>query len=157
MKPSEIESLLKSKVETDRLKCIGLLREFLRQNPGDALSWYQLACCHDFLGQELEAEPCYQKVYVLGSDQLSDRKGFYVGYGSTLRNNQKLSESEKVLREGIALFPDYAPLKVFLGFTLYSRGEFQESSRVLLGLASTLPHDVMDGYERATRYYFDHL
>jgi tetratricopeptide (TPR) repeat protein len=159
MRPSEIKTLLQSRVEADRMKCIVLLEQFLLQEPSDIQSWYDLACCNDFIGRELEAEPCYKKVHELGSDKLSlrDQKGFYVGYGSTLRNNQKLNDSEKILREGISKFPEYAPLKVFLGLTYYSRGDHKESSRILLDMASTLPSEVMDGYERAARLYFENL
>jgi hypothetical protein len=48
-------------------------------------------------------------------------------------------------------------LKVFLGFKLYSSGDFKEASRILLGMAGHLPVEVMDGYERATRWYAENL
>ena len=127
--------------------------------PEHAQSWYDLACCFDFLGREIEAEPAYQKVFELGPAQLSekDHVGFYVGFGSTLRNNHKLVESFKILSEGVSKFPNYTALQVFLGFTLYSMGKHQEASAVLFKMAGQLPNNIMDGYERAVKWYSDNL
>jgi tetratricopeptide (TPR) repeat protein len=159
MRPSEIETLVRSKVRPDRERCITLLKNHLQQTQDDAKSWYDLACCYDFLGRESEAEPNYKRVFELGIYKLPSKEqmGFYVGYGSTLRNNKKFEESKKILNEGIANFPNYIPLKVFLGFTLYSIGEHQEANQVLLGIAGQLPTEIMDGYERAARWYSENL
>lgn len=159
MRSSEIDVLAKSTSEADREKCIRLLESYLQENSNDVKSWYDLACCFDFLGRETEAEPNYKKVFALGTDQLplKDQMGLYVGYCSTLRKNKKFDESKKVLREGIAKFPDYVVLKVFLGFALYSNNEHQEANRVLLDMAAQLPTDVLDGYGRAVRWHSDNL
>jgi hypothetical protein len=55
MKNNLITTLKKSKIKSDREKCIQLLKEHLLQNPNDVESWYDLASCCDFLGLEIEA------------------------------------------------------------------------------------------------------
>lgn len=159
MNNSLISTLLKSKIESDREKCIQLLQEYLLQNPNDTEAWYGLASCFDFLGLELEAEPNYKKAYELDLGSLPQEKqySFYVGYGSTLRNNKKLEESEAILREGISKFPTYQPLKIFLAFTLFSRGNFKESSETLFLTCGQLPAGTFDGYEKAIKYYSENL
>lgn len=159
MKNNLIASLRKSKLKTDREMCVQLLNEYLLQNPNDAEACYDLAGCLDFLGLELEAEPNYKKAYAFGLDGLPKEKhvSFYVGYGSTLRNNNKLEESEAILREGIYKFPSYLPLNVFLALTLFSKGKFQESSEVLLRTCCQLPDGSFDGYEKAIKYYSENL
>ncbi len=159
MRSSEIENLLSSKSESDREMCIPLLQEHLAAYPGDVRSWYDLACCFDFLGREEEAEPSYKKVFELGSEKLpaNDQPGFYVGYGSTLRNNGKFDESKSILLQGTSKFPDNNALSVFLGLTLYSSGEHKEANVVLLKMAGRLPSNVLDGYDRAIKWYSENL
>ncbi len=83
------------------------MQSYLKENPNDAVAWYDLAGCFDFCGFEVEAEPCYWKTYELGWRQLpeQERAGFFVGFGSTLRNNLKFQDSERILREAIEHFP----------------------------------------------------
>src|SRR5687768_17378574 len=101
-KNTEITLLLNSKAPADKQKCIPLLQQYLGENPSDAEAYYDLAGCFDTLGLEVEAEESYLRAYELGPSLLPETKRphFYVGYGSTLRNNRKLDESLKVLEEG---------------------------------------------------------
>ena len=80
---------------------------------------------------------------------LNEQMLFFVGYGSTLRNNKKFGDSQRILREGITKFPEHVALKIFLGFTLYAAGEHKEASKTLLTMAGQLPSDIVDGYGRA--------
>jgi len=154
-----IASLRQSKDDKDREVCITLLRDGLKSHPSDIQACYDLACCYDFLGRELEAEPCYQTVYELGPTLLpsTEQPGFYLGYGSTLRNNVKLDLSTKILLEGIEKFPGHSALKVFLGFTFYSAGKHQRAAEILFEMSRKLPTTIMDGYERAIGFYCDRL
>lgn len=156
---STIDLLKKSKSEEDRQICIPLLGEYLASHPQDVQAWFDLACCYDFCGLEIDAEPWYQKVYDIGWRSLPEtaQPSYFVGFGSTLRNNSKLADSEKILREGIENFPDYSPLKVFLAFTLYSRGRHKESSQMLFKVAAEMPAPSFDGYERAIQWYTENL
>ncbi len=118
-----------------------------------------MAGCFDFCGFENEAEPCYWKTYELGWQQLPEHEqpGFFVGFGSTLRNNLKYKESEKILLEAIIYFPNYPALKAFLSFTLYSECKFREASRALLEATQHMPKKSFDGYERAIKWYTENL
>lgn len=154
-----IEKLKTSRSEDDRKRCIPLLQEYLQGQPQDAVAWYDLACCYDFCGDEKKAEPCYQKTYELGWQQLpaAEQAGFFVGFGSTLRNNLDFAKSEKILREGILQFPEQAALKVFLSFTLHTEGRFEEASRMLFASTLQMPEQAFGGYEKAIKWYVDHL
>jgi len=155
----QIDKLKDSKLEDDRKQCIPLLKEYLSINPTDAIAWYDLAGCYDFCGFENEAEPCYWKTYELGWQQLPEieQPGFFVGFGSTLRNNLKYSESEKILIEAVTHFPNYPALKVFLSFTLYSECKFREASKLLFEATQNMPEKSFDGFEKAIKWYTDNL
>lgn len=137
---------------------IPLLEEYLEGNPWDIRAWYRLACSNDFLGRERAAEPCYEKVYKAWRElPIKERPGFFVGYGSTLRNNKKLPKSAKVLRDGVKRFPANPELRIFLALTLYSAGEFKSSARELFRVCGGLPPSCVGGYERAIGYYVKNL
>jgi len=155
----KIERLKDSKSEEDRKQCIPLLKEYLSNSPNDAQAWYDLAGCYDFIGDELLAEPCYKKTYLLGVDKIPEveRAGFFVGYGSTLRNNLKFSESSDVLKSSLQVFPKYPALDIFLAFTLYSEGKYKSASEHLFKAISKIDQKVFDGYERAINWYVDNL
>lgn len=154
-----IKELRHSKNEDDRKKCISILHEYLLANPTDAEGWYDKAGCHDFIGEEMEAEPCYQKCFELGWQKLpsSEQKSFFVGYGSTLRNNFKYDESVKVLEEGIKNFPETPALQVFLAFTFFSKKMDEKASQILFSATPLIAKFGLDGYERAIQWYADNL
>ena len=137
---------------------IPLLEEYLAGNAGDTRAWYRLACCNDFLGRERAAEPCYEKVYKAWRELPGkERPGFFVGYGSTLRNNKKLAKAASVLREGVKRFPANPELRIFLALALYSAGDFKGSARELFRVCGGLPPPFTGGYERAIGYYIKNL
>ena len=121
--------------------------------------WYERASEYDRTGFEKKAEPCYSKVYELGWRKLPKKEwpGFFVGFGSTLRNNRKYRKSAEILTEGVKNFPRYPALKFFLALTLYSRGEFKKSARILFNSCLEMPEKSFDGYERAIEYYISRL
>lgn len=156
---SLIDQLKDSKSEADRKKCIPLLQDYLKENPQDAVAWYDLAGCFDFCGFEKEAEPCYWKTYEIGWKYLPSHEqgGFFVGFGSTLRNNFDFVNSERILKEGIAAFPNYPALKVFLAFTLHTQGRLHEATKSLLTATLEMPEKAFDGYEKAIKWYTENL
>ena len=121
--------------------------------------WYEMACRYDRAGEELKAEPCYRMVYRLCWRKLpaKERPGFFVGYGSTLRNNGKLALSARVLDEGVRRFPGYPALKVFAALTAFSRKDYRKAARLLFLSSVDMPEKAFDGYERAIAYYVSHL
>jgi len=156
---AKILALRRSKSEEERRACIGLLSDYLTQNPQDAEAWYDKAGCHDFLGEEKEAEPCYRKTYELGWQNLpaGEQKSFFVGFGSTLRNNLKYGESISVLKEGIKRFPDYAPLKVFLAFSFYSDGQDRLAAETMIPACIEAATSGLGGFDKAIKYYSENL
>jgi ribosomal-protein-alanine N-acetyltransferase len=155
----QIDSLKDSKSEEDRKKCIPLLQQYLQKHSDDAIAWYDLAGCFDFIGAEIEAEPCYKKAYDLGYEKLPEKEqaGFFVGYGSTLRNNLKFSESSEILQKSIEAFPNYPALDVFLAFTLYTQGKFKQAAETLFGAIIKIEGKPFDGYEKAIKWYCENL
>ena len=124
-----------------------------------ARRWYARACEYDRSGLEKKAEPCYSKVYELGWRLLpvKERPGFFLGFGSTLRNNRKFKRSAEILAEGVKHFPHYPALKVFLALTLHSSGKFKKAAGVLFLSCLDMPGSSFDGYERAIRFYIARL
>jgi len=151
---ARMRELKKSRTDAGKRALIPVLREYLAANKLDTAAWYDLACCYDSLGRENEAEPCYAQVYK-GWRGLPEKEqaGFFVGYGSTLRNNNKLARSAAVLREGVKRFPDYPALKLFLALTLYTSKNYRSSAGTLFGACLGMPAGVWDGYDRAINYY----
>lgn len=156
---TEIKTLRNSKSEDDRRKCLELLEEFLKANPNDTEAWYDKAGCHDFLGEELAAEPCYRKAYELGWQSLpaEEQPSFFVGFGSTLRNNLKFEESIAVFKKGIEAFPNYPALKVFLAFSAFSNNQDRLAAETLFLAVNEVAGKGLDGYEKAVQWYADHL
>lgn len=155
----KIRKLKSSKTEADRKQALVLIDEYLKSNPTDPEAWYFKASCHDFIGEEKEAEPCYQQAYEIGWRKLpeSDQRSLFVGYGSTLRNNLEFEKSENVLREGLLAFPDYAPIKVFLALTLYSLKRDNDAAKNLFAAITEAASTGLDGYENAIKWYVGRL
>jgi ribosomal-protein-alanine N-acetyltransferase len=155
----QIETLRRSKSEADRRKCISLLSTYLESHPEDAKAWYDKASCHDFLGEEREAEPCYRQCFEIGWRQLpkEEQRSFFVGFGSTLRNNLNFSESISVLKSAAQAFPDYPALKIFLALSYYSHREDRLCAKALFSSCLESVEKGFDGYERAIKQYVDSL
>jgi hypothetical protein len=156
---TEIKKLLQSKDPSDRKLCLTLLEAHLASHPSDSESWYDKACCHDFLGEEREAEPCYARCYELGWRSLPEPEhpSFFVGYGSTLRNNLKLEESVRFLEEGVRHFPAYPALRVFLAFSLHTAGQREKATELLFKSVCDISEKGLGGYDRAIAWYAEHL
>lgn len=155
----EIKKLKSSKIESDRRRALGLLDSYLKSHPSDSEAWYNKACCHDFLGEEKEAEPCYRKTFELGWQKLplEEQKSFFVGFGSTLRNNFNFDESIQVLSDSVKAFPDYPALKLFLALSHYSKMQDQLVIETLFAACLESASKGLDGYEKAIQWYAEHL
>lgn len=153
------KELKRSKNEADRRECIAFLQEHLAKSPEDAAAWYDKACCHDFLGEEKEAEPCYRKCFNLGWKKLpeDEQQSFFIGFGSTLRNNLKYEEAISVLSEAVRIFPQSPTLKVFLAFAYYSNNNDRLAAETLFGACLESAGKGFDKYDRAIQWYVEHL
>jgi tetratricopeptide (TPR) repeat protein len=126
--------------------------------PDDPEVAYQAAWVHDVLGLEAEAVPFYERA--LGAAGLSgpDRRGAFVGLGSTYRVLGRYDLAVATLRRGLGEFPEDGALRTFLAMALYNVGEAHESVRLLLKLlAATSEDEQVRRYRRAIEYYADDL
>ena len=94
------------------------------------------AYIHDIQGNEKIAQICYEKADKLGFRE-SQRLHWYRSYGSTLRWNEKLEQSNKILNEGLEKFEDDKVLVAFLLINKYktkliTKEETAENLKLLL-------------------------
>ena len=112
---------------------------------------------HDRADRESEAIRYYDAAYRLGVPA-EDKRRFYVGFGSTLRNVGRADESVAVLAEAIAEDPGYAPFHAFLALALFSSGHPREALATMLGVALDVAKaGAFDRYERALGEYHREL
>jgi hypothetical protein len=101
----------------------------------------------DRVGREAEAVVHYDAAYRMGGPS-SDRGGFLLGYGSTLRNVGRLEDSLEVLTAATAELPDDQALRCFLALTLHGLGRHAEAMATMLEVALAL----RDGSPSISRY-----
>ncbi|MFF0243612.1 tetratricopeptide repeat protein [Streptosporangium sandarakinum] len=134
------------------------LVELAERYPEDAEIAYQTAWAHDTLGLEAEAVPFYERA--LSGEGLSqeDRRGAFLGLGSTHRVLGRYEPAVETLRRGLEEFPEDPGLQAFLAMALYNSGEGREAVRLLLRtLAATSGDRRVQDYRRAIEYYADDL
>ncbi len=138
-------------------EALQVMERLLEQDPNNATYQYQMAWCHDSLGNEKAAVPFYKRAIELGlpPEQL---KGAYLGLGSTYRTLGKYEESREVLSDGLQEFPDNNELKVFYAMTLYNVGKHNEAMQHLLHVITNTTNDEeVLKYKRAIEFYKDRL
>lgn len=106
-----------------------------------AIADFEMACAFDSTGNEKEAEPLYRSDLHHGLSGLRRRRA-RIQLASTLRNNGKIDESIRILREEKINESDELDDAVdsFLALSLYSAGESKEAlSLALKALSRHLP------------------
>jgi tetratricopeptide (TPR) repeat protein len=122
--------------------------------PDDAEVAYQTAWAHDVLGLEAEAVPFYEQSLATAGLSAEDRRGAFLGLGSTYRALGDYNLAVSTLRRGLAEFPEDAALLTFLAMALYNIGEAHESVRMLLKLLAATSEDPrVRRYRRAIESY----
>jgi tetratricopeptide (TPR) repeat protein len=108
-------------------------------------------------GDETGAIKHYDAAYRMGVP--ADReKGFFVGYGSTLRNVGRADEAVAILAEAVKKYPDYPALAAFLALALLDAGHPHAAVAAMLGVAlDVAPANAFDGYDRALGEYHAEL
>ncbi|MFN8372822.1 MAG: tetratricopeptide repeat protein [Anaerolineae bacterium] len=141
--------------EGSEQQAIDYFHSLLAEYPDNALVEFEFGGAYDFAGYEAEAIPHYRRAMKLGlpDDELARA---YVQLGSSLRNVGEFDEAVQLLTEGVAKFPDYRPLKVFLALAQHSAHQAQAALVTLLDVL-LLDADRLDGYVRALHYYTDEL
>jgi hypothetical protein len=119
---------------------------------GDADAMFERASAYDYVGREVEAEPCYRRALAAGLAG-ARRPRALVQLASTLRNLGRAAEGAELLRDE-AGDEELADVRAaFLALMLLDAGRPEEAvGRALLALARHLPE-----YRRAVTYYADEL
>ena len=134
-----------------------LLEQMLQLHPGQPDVLYQLAWTCDNLGLEREAVPYYEAALQQGLTG-EDRPDALLGLGSTYRTLGRYVDSERLLRQAIAEYPQRRELKVFYAMTLYNLGQSNEAVGLLIEqLASTSSDAGITQYSKALHFYADKL
>ncbi|GIO10164.1 hypothetical protein J31TS6_61920 [Brevibacillus reuszeri] len=148
------EDSFTSILEAARQELIQLAGEY----PTDAKVMYECAAAHDRLGLEAEAVPYYETAITLGTLDVEDLRGAYLGLGSTYRCLGQVEKSISLLTKGISLYPDDHSLRVFLALAKYNAKDYEGSVQLLLdSLLETSSSEHVQLYRRAIRYYRDRL
>ncbi|WP_263167250.1 tetratricopeptide repeat protein [Streptomyces sp. SCSIO ZS0520] len=137
----------------------GLFLRLAAARPDDAPLAYETADLHDRLGLEAEAVPHYERA-LSAQDALpeEDRRGAFLGLGSTYRVLGRHQDAERTLREGVRLFPEAGGLRAFLAMALYNTGAHHEATTLLLRLlAETSTDPSVREYRRALLHYANDL
>ncbi len=135
--------------EEARLEALAILDA----SPDDATLLYETACLHDYLGLEVEAIPFYRRAIAAGLEG-DDRRGAFLGLGSTCRTLGRHEEALAVFDEGQAQFPEAEDLRVFRAMALHNVGRSKEAIESLLGvIARTSADPSIVNYRRAIELY----
>lgn len=134
------------------------LLDLAAEHPGDAQVAYQTAWVHDALGLEAEAVPFYERCLAGGGLPAQDRRGAFLGLGSTLRVLGAHERAVDTLRTGLTEFPGDGALETFLAMALYNTGHHHEAVQLLLRLlAATSGDPGVQRYRRAVEHYAQDL
>lgn len=125
-------------------------------HPNDAQAQIAAAWANDSYGSETDAMQYYDAAWAAGVPA-ENRCRFMVGYGSTLRNNNRLDESIAIHRQAIAEYPTFAAHHAFLALALNRAGSSDEAMAEALTALVDAGGENLDGYDRSLRYYRDSL
>jgi tetratricopeptide (TPR) repeat protein len=143
--------------QADNELALAAHRAQLAEHPDDAAVHYAAACCCDRLGWETQAVPHYRAA-LAGALSDEDRRGAFLGLGSTLRALGEYAESETVFDAGLARFPEAKELVAFRAIAHYNLGRPRESVSALLNLlVETTADPALRSYARALRFYAENL
>ena len=120
----------------------------VKKFPADVRAQMASAYACDRTDREHEAVTYYDTAYRMGIPD-NDRAGFLLGYGSTLRNVGRTTESLEVLREASRLFPKDAAIVAFLALALHAAKRNDEAMATMLRAALMAARD--DGFGRFVR------
>lgn len=138
-------------------EALALAKTFVAEHPDDVGANLEAAYAHDRLGFERDAIRFYDAAFHLGVPP-ADRRRFFVGYGSTLRNVGRADDAVGVLGQAIAEDPAYPAYAAFLALALQAAGHPRAALATLLGCTLEVARDgAFDGYERALAEYHREL
>ncbi|WP_411345981.1 tetratricopeptide repeat protein [Paenibacillus sp. WLX1005] len=133
------------------------LEQLLQQYPQQPDVLYQLAWTCDNLGLERQAVPYYEQALQHGLTG-EDRPDAMLGLGSTYRTLGRYEDSQQLLEQAIAQYPERRELQVFYAMTLYNLDKSADAIGILLEqLAATTSDAGIAQYGKALRFYADKL
>lgn len=125
--------------------------------PQNVLAQIHAAYGHDHAGLERDAIRYYDRAYELGIPA-AERRHFFVGYGSTLRNVGRADDAVGILARAIAGDPDYPAFAAFLALALADAGHTKAALAAMLGCALDVARPgAFDRYARALTEYHREL
>jgi tetratricopeptide (TPR) repeat protein len=126
--------------------------------PEDSRIAYEVASASDALGREQEAVPYYERALAGEGLSADDRRGAYLGLGSTYRVLGRYAQAVETLHAGVAEFPDDGALRTFLAMALFNLDEHHEAMQLLLRLVAATSQDpYVQQYRRAITQYSEDL
>lgn len=157
--PDDLQALLESANPTDVARGHAVLRAHDAAHPNDAHAQYLIASAYDSAGHEAAAIAHYERAMTLGVQHLpADRQPeIYVQAGSTLRNLGRFDDARAVLDTGIASFPDYRALRVFLALLEATGGDHVKAAGLLFDVVAMAEDRSLARYRRSLRWYVDEL
>jgi tetratricopeptide (TPR) repeat protein len=138
------------RLEEAREHLLALVTRF----PDDAEVAYRTAAIHDRLGLEAEAVDHYERC--LSGTGLSDedRRGAFLGLGSTYRVLGRYAMAVDTLRLGVSQYPDDGALQTFLAMALFNIERYHEAMQILLMLLATTSQDpYVQQYRQSIEHY----
>ena len=125
-------------------------------NPEDANAQIAAAWANDSHGSETDAMRYYDATWTAGVPA-EIRSRFMVGFGSTLRSNQRLDESISIHRQAVVEYPGFAPHHAFLALALHRAGRHDEAMAAALSALVEAGADNLDGFDRSLMFYRNSL
>lgn len=149
-RPSAIRTL--EKTGNHQAAC-HLAIEWAKECPHDINAQITAAYACDRNGLENEAVRHYEQAWTLGVPD-SEKPGFMLGFGSTLRNVGRADEAVEILSRACAEYPHDLSLRAFLSLALHSAGETGKALGTMLETALSAARPGAFGpYARALKEY----
>lgn len=120
----------------------------VRRAPTDVHAQIEAAYASDRAGYEHVAIRHYDAAYKLDVPD-AERRAFYLGYGSSLRNVGRSEEAVALLAQAVSDDPHYPPYAAFLALALMSVGQPRAALATMLGCALDAARP--EAFERYTR------
>lgn len=133
------------------------IQKLIGDFPKEPKLYYHAAWICDAGRTEAEAAQFYEKAFELGISR-EDRKGAFLGFGSTLRSLGQYEKSKTIFDKALREFPDDRAIKVFAALTEYNlKNHTQAVSEILKQLAATTRDSGIRQYAGALEFYSDKL
>lgn len=125
-----IDAGLSLKEQGNHQAAIEHFRQLYQTYPDHARIMFELAGAWQLFGVPEQALPLYRRLMAMPKSQglpPKEMPRLYTQMGACLRLMGQFSESLEIIEEGLALYPDYRPLRAYRMFALHSSGYHQNA------------------------------